>query len=237
MPAAERRADRVHRRATGTFTDVHRSRDCWTHAGGIRDRRKLDEPHPVRIAVEQIGGEAWGQPRLSATARTGQRQYPSCFEALLCAGEFALPSNERRRLHRKVVWSGLKTAQWGAALRQPVNQELIYALRPHKVLESMLPEVPKREPGSEHVSDERFGRIRDQDLPAVGCRSDASGATYLEANIVDPTGYAGWTRLARMHSHPYAHRRLVRPICFAHAALHRCRCGQRRTRTGENNKE
>ena len=73
---------------------------------------------------------------------------------LLCARELMLSSDECRCLRGKIVWSRVKTPQWGETVRQPIDQELIDALRPHEILESMLPQPPKRKPRGEHLSDE-----------------------------------------------------------------------------------
>src|ERR1700675_3679121 len=85
------------------------------------------------------GGER--EPGFAAAAGPGQGQQPVRLEALDRARELTLPSDERRRLRRKVVGSRVKTTQRGEGPRQPVDLQLVDALRPHQVFESVLAEV------------------------------------------------------------------------------------------------
>src|ERR1700737_4525834 len=125
QPAVKRGADRVNSWTTRPLTDVSCCGDRRTHPRGIRDRRQLDQPYPVGVAVEQVGREVKGEPRLSAAARAGQRQQACRLETLNRACELALSSNERRGLRGKVVWSRVETAEWREAVRQTIDDELI----------------------------------------------------------------------------------------------------------------
>src|ERR1700687_2530594 len=103
VPAAERLADRVDGRATSPVTDMRGGGDCGTHAGRGGDRGELDQPDPIGGVLAEVGREVEGEARLAAAAWSGQRQQPGRLKPLNCPSELALPSDELRRLRRKVV--------------------------------------------------------------------------------------------------------------------------------------
>src|SRR6267378_770630 len=102
------------------------------------------------------------KPRLTTSTWAGQRQQPRRLKALNCTRELTLSSNERRRLRGKVVWGRIKAPQRGEAVGQPADDELIDALRPHEVFESVLTELAQRDLGGERVTNERLGRVGDK---------------------------------------------------------------------------
>jgi hypothetical protein len=113
VAAPERRTDRVNGGPTGTLTDVYGAGDGRAHRGRIGDGRELDQPHTIRIAIEDVGGKLKGKTRLSAASGSGQRQEPGRFQELCCVGQLVRAPDKGRRLRRKVVGRGIETPQRG----------------------------------------------------------------------------------------------------------------------------
>jgi hypothetical protein len=120
-----------------------------------------------------------------------------------------LPSPERRR-DRGLggLGEGGVAADRRKRLGQPGRGRLVEADRPVEVLEALLAEVPQEDVEVFLlVLEERLGRLRDEDLPAVPGRSDPrramDGKSRVAAVVRD--------RLAGVQAHPDLDLDIVRP--------------------------
>jgi len=66
----------------------------------IRQLRKFDQPHAVRIGAPAVPCHPLCHARLADAANTGQSDQPGLGQGALGVGEFAAPADEARNLRR-----------------------------------------------------------------------------------------------------------------------------------------
>ena len=91
----------------------------------VANRREVDEPHTVGIAVQHVGGDLQRKPGLAEAAHAEERQQPRSIEEPLRLGELGLAPDERCRLLRQVVGRRLERAERGKILAQFGVQQLV----------------------------------------------------------------------------------------------------------------
>ena len=64
---------RFGHRVSRFLLDAEHGCDCLRHESRIIERSELDEPHPVWVILEDLGGNLQRQPRLANAARADQR--------------------------------------------------------------------------------------------------------------------------------------------------------------------
>jgi hypothetical protein len=126
------------------------------------------------VSVDLIRGGPDCEPCLAGPTGSGQRDEADVVvvEALADRLELGVAADERRRLGREVVRPEVERGQRRELRRQVRVRDLEDALRPAQVLESMLTQVAQRDAARQPATDERGGRVRQQDLAAVTGRHD-----------------------------------------------------------------
>ena len=100
---AQRVDETLERRPPRLFSDAQHRRDGRRDAGGIADRRKLDQPYAVARPVRHLGGEPAREPRLAAASGTDQCDQPGRGEECAELGQLSVPADEARQLLGQVV--------------------------------------------------------------------------------------------------------------------------------------
>jgi hypothetical protein len=99
----EERRQRRERVLSGLLAHAHDARDRRQSQAGIGQRRQIDEPDPIGIALRHLLGDGDGQPGLAHPTRSGQRQQANLLLGQEGAeeGQLVLPINQPGRLGRE----------------------------------------------------------------------------------------------------------------------------------------
>ena len=142
------------------------------------DRSQLDQPRPVRVPVQRLGGHLDREARLADAANSGQRHDAVVGQQAVHRLHLALASDEGRQLDRQVRRQHVEREQRRERSIQPVGRQLEDALRLRQVTQPGLAQVDQRAVLAHHVADERGRRLRDEDLPAVPDAHQARAARF-----------------------------------------------------------
>ena len=147
--------------------------------------RKVDEEDAVVVVLEGVRGRLDSQPRLADPARSGQRHEPTCVAAKQASQllELGRAPHQRRRGGRKVVRGRIDGARRREVGVEAVRCDLVQPLGRRQVLEAMLAEVPQARARRHRTADEGAGRLRREDLAAVGGRHDSRRPMDVDADI------------------------------------------------------
>ena len=85
----------------------------------IADRREVDEPHAIGIAIEQLRADLHRQPRLANATRANQREQAVTVEQFFDLGDVVLAADEAGGLNRKIVGQRIERAQRRKLVRKP----------------------------------------------------------------------------------------------------------------------
>ena len=118
------------------------------------------------------------------------------------------------------------------AARQPLDHELVEALRFGQILEAIRAEVTESRRGRA-VGNELTRSRRHERLATVRCRCDSRAAMHVDADIVAVRDQ----RLTRMQTHPHPDRRAVGPPMPSERYLCRDRGRERTAWIREGDKE
>jgi len=180
----------------------HRSQRFVGGGGG-----QFAQPRAVGEVREQLGGHLHRQPGLAHPADPGEGHETVGGEVGRHRRQLAVAANERRCEEREVARQRVERPQRfelaGADLEHPD--------RPVEVAQAVLAQVDELDL-SVH---ERCGRLRAQDLAAVGDRHDPRRPINGGAEVV----VVAQLRLARVQPHPHPHGRFGRPRFVADCAL------------------
>ena len=107
------------------------------------DGGERDEVDAVRVAVDAASGGLEGEPGLARPARPDEREQAAVRVLQQPVDRFELrrPADERRSWQREVLHAGLDRLQQREVARQPVDLELVDALRRAQILEAVRAEV------------------------------------------------------------------------------------------------
>ena len=72
FPRAQVIAQHRKQRLPGGLLDLQHVGQCARHESRIAERRQVDEPHPVAIRIEHLGGGLLREPSLAEAAHPGQ---------------------------------------------------------------------------------------------------------------------------------------------------------------------
>src|SRR5579872_4551074 len=92
----QRFLDRLFGGLTNLKDGCHGRRDQRT----VADRCEFDEPHAVRITIEEIRADLQGKPSLTDAARTDEGEKAGLVERLDHRKHLELPAYEARQLQR-----------------------------------------------------------------------------------------------------------------------------------------
>ena len=193
-----------------------RLRDRLRHERGVAQRGQAD-PEDARLERgHELGGNLEREPRLTRTARTGERDearaVPKQSEQLVA---LAGPADEGGGRARQVrVRDRLQR-------RKALAPELEERDRLVEVLQAVLAEL------GQLAVDERPRRRRHDDLAAVARGGDAGGPVELPPGVA----LAGQPQLAGVQAHPHLDRRRRERLLTLR------RSGQRLDRIGEGEQE
>ena len=163
-----------------------------------RHRDERDEVHAVRVALDPARGGLERESRLARPARPDEREQAAVgiLEQPVDLVELRRAADERRARGRQVLHARLDRLQQREVAREPVDLELVDALRRAQILEAVHAEV------ADVRVDERTGRLRQEHLPAVADGGDPRALVHVEADV----SLLGQPRLARVQPHPHAYR-------------------------------
>ena len=203
------------------------------HQHRVADRLERDEEDAIRELVGDAGGQLQRQPRLAGPARPGEGQQAGRGEQAGGLGQLRVATDEGRQLGRQVVRVGIQRPGRRERRRQAVGVDLDQVDRGQQVAQPEGAQVAQADPVGQARRDQRAGRVRDEDLAAVGHRGDPRCLVDVEADeaIADPL------RLAGMEAHPDPHRRPSRPGRRRQRPLARDRRGDGGTGLPERHEE
>ncbi len=147
---------------------------------------EVDEPHAVTEAVGEVGGDLEPEPGLAGATGPGDGEQPGgrVVEHEPDGGEFLRAAEEVGGLERQVVGSGVEGLEGGEVGAEVGVDELIEVLGLGEILETMDAEVTNGGVGGEVADAEVDGVLREEHLPAVPGRHDASGAVHDRTKVV-----------------------------------------------------
>ncbi len=90
-------------RIDGALGSSQHSGDLGGEQVVVRDRCELDKPDAAAEPIDDVGGDAQGQPRLADAARPEQRHEAVRLEQVGNGRRFGVAAEECRQLHREVV--------------------------------------------------------------------------------------------------------------------------------------
>ena len=154
--------------------------------------------HAVRVALDPARGGLERESRLARTARPDEREQAAVgiLEQPVDLVELRRTPDERRARGRQVLHARLDRLQQREVAREPVDLELVDALRGAEILEAVHAEV------ADVRIHQRTGRLRQEHLSAVADGRDPRALVHVEADI----SLFGQLRLARVEPHPHAYR-------------------------------
>ena len=177
-------AERLHDRAARLFADAEHLRGLARDKRAVADRRKIDEPRAVAVAVEHVARDLQRQPRLAQPADPGQREQSGSSQESLGILDFALAADKRRELLRQVVRRRFQRAQRRERLPKARMQQLVDSFRARESLEAHLTKVAERDPLVQPSDQPIRDRLREQHLATIGKRHDACRAVERRPQVV-----------------------------------------------------
>jgi len=163
---------------------------------GRRHRDERDEMHAVRVALDPAGGSLEREPRLARAARPDESEQVAAgiLEQPVDLVELSRPSHEGRSWRGQVLHSRLERLQKREVARQPVDLELVDALRRAQVFEAVRAEV------ADTGVDERVRRLGEEHLPSMADGGDARALVHVDPDV----SLLRQPRLTRVqpHAHP-----------------------------------
>ena len=162
------------------------------------DGGERDEVDAVWVAVDAASGGLQGEPGLAGPARADKREQaaPRVIQQPVDRFELRHASDERRSWQREILHARLDRLEQREVAGEPVDLELVDALRCAQVLEAVHTQV------AHNRVHERMGRLRQEHLPAVADGGDPRAPMYVEADV----SLLAQPRLAGMQPHPHADR-------------------------------
>ena len=101
LPASQHPGQRISHRHPRPLVYPQRRRHRRRHPRRIRDRRQLNQPHPVGEPVSHPPGYLTGQPGLTHPARPGHRHQPVVIQHASDLTDRTRPADETRQRRRK----------------------------------------------------------------------------------------------------------------------------------------
>ena len=128
---------------------------------------------------------------LSCTSHPGQSHQPVCGDELDNLGQLLFPADKARELNGKVVIYRFESSQRRESAFEPGSRDLEELMGRSQVLHSMLAHVDEVE--VVRRTDEKLGRLGDDDLPAMGRIHDSRCRAHGEAEHIftPPLGLTG----------------------------------------------
>ena len=137
----------------------------------IAQRRERNPENAVGKALRRLGRRLEGEPRLARPAGPREREQARLVEEVEDRRELVFATEEGSRRNWQV-----RAIQRLQQRKVPLA-ELQDPLRRAQILEPVLAQIPQL------LVDERRGRSRDEDLPAVAGRGDSGGAMDVGADV------------------------------------------------------
>jgi len=165
-------------RTASDIAHSDRLRDRGDHERRVADRRQLDEEDAVLVRVDQLSRHLHAEPGLAGPAGAGQRHQPDVLaaEQPVQGPDLALPPDQRRRLDRQVVRSGIQRDKRWELRRKIGSDDLEDALGSGQILQAVRPEAVQCHLVREVVPHEHGRRLREQNLAAVPDPADPCAA-------------------------------------------------------------
>ena len=162
------------------------------------DGGERDEVDAVWVAVDAASGGLQGEPGLAGPARADKREQAASRVIQQPVDRFELrrTADERRSWQREILHARLDRLEQREVGGEPVDLELVDALRRAQVLEPVHAQV------AHNRVHERARRLRQEHLPAVADGGDPRAPVYVEPDVT----LLGQPRLAGVQPHPHADR-------------------------------
>ena len=150
--------DRVDRGLPGLLLDPQGAPDLGDEELRVAERRELDQPGAVAIAVEGIRGNLQFEARLAGATDTDQCDQATPHQQAPDLGQLPLASHERGDLGSEVGRVLGHRAERRELAAQPRRHDLVDMLGPVQVPQAMLAQVDELGPRHLVVGHERRGR-------------------------------------------------------------------------------
>ena len=161
-----------------------------------RHRDERDEVHAVRVALDPARGGLERESRLARPARPDEREQAAVgiLEQPVDLVELRRAADERRAWGRQVLHARLDRLQQREVAREPVDLELVDALRRAEILEAVHAQV------ADIRVDERARRLGEEHLPSMADGGDARALVHVDPDV----SLLRQPRLTRVqpHAHP-----------------------------------
>ena len=150
------------------------------------------------VAIDPARGGLERKSRLARPARPDEREQTAVgiLEQPVDLVELGGAADERRARGGQVLHARFDRLQQREVAGEPVDLELVDALRCAEILESVHAQV------ADVSVHERTGRLREEHLAAVADGGDPGALVHVEADV----SLLGQARLARVQPHPHANR-------------------------------
>ena len=133
--------ERVERGLPGLRLDPQGAPDLRDHEICVAERRELDQPGAVALAIEAIRRSLQREPRLAGAAHADQRHQATGRQEPRDVRQLPLAPNERGDLEREVRGMRRGGAQRRELAPQSRRDELVDVLGPVQVAQPMLAQV------------------------------------------------------------------------------------------------
>ena len=161
-----------------------------------RHRDEGNEVHAVRVALDPARGGLERESRLARPARPDEREQAAVgiLEQPVDLVELRRAADERRAWGGQVLHARLDRLQQREVAREPVDLELVDALRRAEILEAVHAQV------ADTGVDERARRLGEEHLPSMADGGDARALVHVDPDV----SLLRQPRLTRVqpHAHP-----------------------------------
>ncbi len=184
--------ERVPQVVVARHREASRLGDRDEDGDGFARLRQVDEEDAVGVVLEDVRRRLDGQSRLADPARAGERHEPDRVAPKQPRElvELGRATDQRRRRARQVVRCRVDRAQRREIGVEALRRHLVEPLGRRQVLEAMLAEVSQARAGRHRAADERSGRLRREDLAAMGRRHDPRRPMDVDTDV-DAAGQLG----------------------------------------------
>ncbi len=200
LPVAHIVDQRVDHRPPHVILDAQDRSHGLRHEALVGDRRQLNEPHTIRIFIDDVGGDLQRQPRLADPADSTECQEPRFLEGCLDFLLLALAANERRDLLRQVIRNRLQRSQCREIRTQLRMLDLIDVLGARQIAQANATEIAQRHAVGQPVPNKVGDSLRNQHLPTVRRTHDPCGTIDGAAEVITVTPFDH----ARVHAATHA---------------------------------
>ena len=192
----------LKRRLTRRLSNAEGAANLANDGGRVHQRRELDDPGAVPVAVDELRGCLEQHPGLPGTTDPRERDHPMVREQPADLGELALAADEGRQLDRQVREMRFKRAERREFVPQAGRPNLEHPLRAIEVSKAVVASIDELVLVGWSIAEQRPAGARDEDLAAVADREEARHPVEHRSEVVAVAALGG----SGVDRHPDAER-------------------------------